>query len=349
MAGFRGTFVISWQQTEIDGVASPGEDLLRPGAAWRWRGDMLRVDGPAGVLGLEHPEGEADLRRSAARMVHKLVGTALAADAALLSLDDPVLNAGFEVTDGRESYAVTVIRAPGQRRPLLMFVGNLPPRNTELWVVRLGLQPQHINRITDQPTGVICFAGGTRILTERGEVAVDELAEGDRIQTKDNGVQAIRWIGHRRMSGARLHAMPELRPVRVRAGGLGPGQPDGDLLVSPQHRMLVRGARATELFNCDEVFVSASDLIDGVKVHVDRTVREVTYYHLLLDNHEVVFANGLETESFHPASAPAESIALEQRARLLERFPEIEVNPGAFGDYARRMLTAPEAAILVGA
>ena len=75
--GSRGTFVISWSQTETDGVPGAPLDMLTVGAAWRWTGVPVRVDGPQNVLVLEQAEGAADLRRRAARMVRRLIGASL--------------------------------------------------------------------------------------------------------------------------------------------------------------------------------------------------------------------------------------------------------------------------------
>jgi len=346
--GFRGTFVISWSQTEVDGLTGAPKTALGVGASWRWKGKPVRVDGPPEVLLLEKASGEADLRRRAARAVHKLVGAALMPGRKLneFEVDDPHLNVGFEVTDGRRSYMITVIEVSAQTAPLLMFLGDVPPSDTDLWVVQATMEASQVNRLTDQPTGVICFTPGTRIRTADGDIPVEHLNEGDRIQTRDDGSQEILWIGQRRITGARLYAMPELRPVRLRAGALGMDRPDSDLVVSPQHRMLVRGPKAQALFNTSEVLVTAQDLIDDRRVHVDHSLREVTYYHLLLERHEVVWANGLETESFHPANTALDTVEVQQRARLVEMFPELDYDPSAYGDYARRMLTRPEAAIL---
>src|SRR5690606_22913105 len=126
---------------------------------------------------------------------------------------------------------------------------------------------------------------------------IDALRPGDLIQTRDNGPREILWRGSRRMTGARLYAMPHLRPIRFRARALGQGRPEEDLWVSPQHRMLLRGAAAQALFNSAEVLVAAEDLVNGQSVAVDMAAREVTYIHLLLDRHNVIFANGMETES----------------------------------------------------
>lgn len=349
MTGFYGTFVISWAQTEIDGLSNAPKSALGVGSSWRWSGEALRVDGPE-TLVLNGADGEADLRRRAAKVVHKLVGAAVHHHDEFhqIEVDDPALNVGFEVTDGRESYTVTVIEAGPHATPLLMFADAAPPANTDLWVVRAAMQPSQINRLTDQPTGVICFTTGTNIRLEDGEKPVEHLVEGDRIQTRDNGAQKVLWIGLRRITGARLYAMPALRPIRIRTSALGMARPEQDLIVSPQHRMLIAGARARALFNQDEVLVAAEDLVDGRRVVLDHSIREVTYYHILLENHELVWANGVETESFHPANTAMDSVEAGQRARLIEMFPDLAVDPAAYGDYARRNLDRYEAAILRG-
>ena len=162
--------------------------------------------------------------------------------------------------------------------------------------------------LPDSTDGVICFTPGTMILTDDGARPVESLTEGSHIQTKDNGCQEVIWVGRRRISGARLHAMPHLAPVRLREGALDKGVPDAGLLVSPDHRLVLRGARARALFNTDEVLVAARDLVNDSTIHRDRTLREVTYIHLLLPNHEIVFANAVETDSFHPASVALDMI-----------------------------------------
>lgn len=193
---------------------------------------------------------------------------------------------------------------------------------------------------------MICFTPGTVIRTVDGKRLIENLTPGDFIATKDNGPQEILWKGTRRMSGARLHAMPHLRPVRITAGAMGLGRPDDDLLVSPQHRMLIKGAAARALFNTDEVLVAAEDLVNDTSILVDQSVREVTYVHILLAQHQVIWANGLETESFHPSNTALETVEPGQRGRLLELLPGLEINPHVYGDYARRNLSGSEAAIL---
>jgi hypothetical protein len=110
--------------------------------------------------------------------------------------------------------------------------------------------------------------------------------------------------------------------------------------------MLIKGDVAQALFNTPEVLVSAKDLINGGTVCVDLAVREVTYVHLLLPSHQVLWANGVETESFHPASAALSALDEQDRKRLLQYNPHLEFEPQAYGGFARRNLNTSEAAIL---
>ncbi|RUS59820.1 hemolysin-type calcium-binding protein [Pseudorhodobacter sp. E13] len=349
--GFKGTFVISWSQTETDGLKAAPLDVLAVGASWRWTGETVRVDGAQDVLLLEGALGAADIRKKAARTVRRLIGAALpvggdpAAGVADHDLDAP--EQGFIVTNGTHSYTVTLIEVPDTGARLLMFVDEIPPRDVDLWVVRLAIDRTAQAAGARAAGGVICFTPGTAIRTADGAKRIEDLRPGDWISTKDNGQQEILWTGHRRMTGARLHAMPHLRPIRFRAGALGLGRPDDDLLVSPQHRMLVNGPAAQALFNTSEVLVAAEDLINDVSITVDHTQREVTYIHILLERHQVIWANGLETESFHPSNTALDTVAPEQRASLLHLLPGLEVNPHVYGDYARRNLSGSEAAILM--
>jgi hypothetical protein len=346
--GVKATFVISWSQTEVDGVKPATMDMLTVGAAWRWTGNAVRIDAPGDVLILEGAEGAADMRQRAARMVQRLIGVAVGTEAKGETLEDPeeMPDQCFIVTDGMHSYPVTILPVPDSGTRLLMFLGVAPPVDRDLWIVRAQIDRTGGAAGDRAGGGVICFTPGTRILTPDGPRLIETLRPGDLIQTKDNGAQEILWRGSRRMTGARLYAMPHLRPVRFRAGALGQGRPEDDLLVSPQHRMLLKGPAAAALFNSAEVLVAAEDLVNDQSISVDMAAREVTYIHLLLDQHNVIFANGMETESFHPSNTALDTIDPHDRAGLLALVPGIEINPHSYGDYARRNLSRSEAAIL---
>jgi hypothetical protein len=347
--GFRGTFVISWSQTRVDGSSAAPVAALRVGAAWQWSGETVRVDGPSELLRLEGADGERNLRKRAARMVHRLVGAAVSNTARLeeVEVDHTPRDDSFIVSDGSQSYTVTIIEVGAGQPPLLMFVDEIPPKDHPLWVVHQSYTSVVRDPAQPDAGGVICFTPGTRISTPEGARAVETLREGDRVLTKDNGAQEIQWIGARRMTGARLFAMPRLRPVRFRAGALGVERPDQELVVSPEHRVVISGDVARALFNTDEVLVQARDLINGRTVVVDGKLKEVTYVHLLLPAHQIVWANGIETESFHPANTALSTLSANDRARLLQRFPDFADDPRRYGASARRNLSDSEAAILM--
>ncbi|WP_297774487.1 Hint domain-containing protein [uncultured Roseovarius sp.] len=346
--GFKGTFVISWSQIELDGMSTAPVQSLSVGQTWSWRGDAVRVDGPNELLRLEMAEGESVNRKRAARMVRRLVGAATSNtdDLHQVTVEDPLMDLGFVVTDGSRSYTVTIIEVGRGAPPLLMFHDDIPPRAREMWIVHHSLEGMRGASTGPGSGGVICFTPGTRIETPEGPRLVEELREGDHVQTRDSGAEEIQWIGSRRMTGARLFAMPKLRPIRLRAGALGADRPDAELLVSPEHRLLVRGDVARALFNTPEVLVMARDLINNDTVSVDLASREVTYIHLLLPRHQIIWANGVETESFHPASTALSTLDDDDRARLLSINPNLEYEPNLYGGYARRCLNGSEAAIL---
>lgn len=346
--GFEGTFVVSWSQTEADGVAAPLPVSITVGTAWRWHGQAVRVDAPGSVLVLERPEGGADLRRRAARMVRKLVGEALApagAGADPVAEAEPKVEQGFTLTDGRALWYATIIPVRDTATRLVMFAGQLPPAGMDLWVVECTID--RADRLAGAASGgFICFTPGTLLATPEGPRPIEALRPGDRINTADNGPQPIMWTGSRHLSGARLFAQPHLRPIRIRRAALGDRRPDRDLLVSPQHRMLVRGAAAMALFNTPEVLVAATDLVDHETVFPDSSLRAVTYIHLLLEAHQVIVANGLETESFHPSNAALDALDPMDRAGLVGIVPGVDEDAAAYGPHARRNVSAAEAAIL---
>lgn len=180
----------------------------------------------------------------------------------------------------------------------------------------------------------VCFAEDTLIQTDRGARVIGGLRVGDLVMTRDNGLQPIRWIGASHVSAAHLAAVPSLRPVRIRAGALGQGLPSADLVVSPQHRVLVRSKIAQKMFGAAEVLVAAKQLmqLDGIDLADD--LDSVTYVHMLFDRHEVVISNGAETESLFTGPQALKAVGPAARAEILALFPEL-VRPEAETPSAR--------------
>lgn len=183
----------------------------------------------------------------------------------------------------------------------------------------------------------VCFTPGTMIDMEFGARAVEDLVPGDRIWTRDAGIQTLRWVSARTVPAAGV-----LTPVRIPEGMFGLTQP---LLVSPQHRMLLTGWQAELLTGRDEVLVAARHLVDG-----DRVVRwpggMVRYIHLLFDTHQLVCANGAWSESFHPGQQALDTLDPAARAELSRLFPGLVADAASYGHSTRMTLRAHEAQLL---
>ena len=192
---------------------------------------------------------------------------------------------------------------------------------------------------------LVCFTPGTMITTDRGEVAVEHLGNGDRVFTRDNGYQTLRWVGAKTLSVADLVVNPGLRPIRISKGALGDGLPERDMRVSPQHRMLFVGPRAEMLFGEGEVLVAATHLthLPGV----DQVMaRGITYMHLLFDGHEIIRADGAWTESFQPAERTLNALDDAARGEIEDLFPGISAKAKGFLS-ARPTLKAHEVKVLL--
>lgn len=194
----------------------------------------------------------------------------------------------------------------------------------------------------DTIPSVICFTPGCFITTPRGPCLVENLKVGDLVITADNGLQAIRWIGRKPITGARLQAYPELRPVLIRKDAFGAGCPNRDMHVSPQHRMMVSSSRTLLDYGESEVLAPAKGLVNNASVLVDFQLHSTEYIHILFDRHEIVFANGTPTESFHPGHMAMSSVDQNAREELFEIFPELEHQPLEYGPSARLSLKVKE-------
>ncbi len=193
----------------------------------------------------------------------------------------------------------------------------------------------------DEIENIICFTPGANILTNQGERAVETLAVGDMVVTRDHGLRPIRWIGKRTVRG---HG--DFAPVSVNSTVVGGGRKP--LLVSPQHRILFTGYRAELLFGESEVLVPAKHLIDGRDV-IQHAQDEVTYIHIMFDRHEVIYAEGIAAESFYAGDIALGAVEEAAREELFVIFPELRSAGGHHRETARTCLKRHEAALLVHA
>ncbi len=197
-------------------------------------------------------------------------------------------------------------------------------------------------------TVIACFTPGSQIATGKGLTAVETLQPGDMVVTRDHGLQPVRWIGSRAVSARDLMADPTLHPVQIRKDALGPGCPDRDMMVSRQHRMLMRGPAAELLFGSAEVLVRAAHLI-GLPGVTSVASKGVTYLHILFDRHEVILADNAWSESFQPGDRTLEGMDAGQRQELDKLFPDMVTEAATRFAAARITLKAHEARVLLAA
>ncbi len=144
----------------------------------------------------------------------------------------------------------------------------------------------NIRGIAFAPT-IACYCSGTMISALAGEQAVEDLRIGDILLTARGEQRPIKWIGRRSYAGRFLAANPGIKPIRFRAGSLGGGLPQRDLLVSPDHAMFLHG-----------ILVPAKALVNGGTIRQEHGLDRVDYYHVELDSHDIILAEGAASETF---------------------------------------------------
>ena len=204
-----------------------------------------------------------------------------------------------------------------------------------------GLEPLRTTDLSfesfsEDPPVFPCFAAGTLVETDTGPLPIELIRPGDLVQTLDNGLQPVRWAGQRRVPGR-----GDMAPILFKAGALGNYR---DLIVSPQHRMLLRDWRAEMHFGQSEVLVAAKHLVNGTSIRTHPMPR-VTYVHLAFDRHEVIWAEGVPSESLHLGAMALASLGDDTRDELLTLFPELRAHSRNM-DTARPCLKSWEARLV---
>lgn len=190
-----------------------------------------------------------------------------------------------------------------------------------------------------------CFVNGTMILTPSGELAVEDLEIGDLVITKDNGPQKILWVGRRDVA-AEEHA--DLQPILIKANTFSKGVPLRDLLVSPFHRLLIDGTNCEVLFGGPELLVPATYLQNNHAIVAQKMSRPFSYHHILFAHHEIIFSNGMASESFDPRQEALDGFSKQSRNEVLALFPELKGGHITFGETVRPVAQLHETALIAG-
>ncbi|WP_265500243.1 Hint domain-containing protein [Paracoccus beibuensis] len=189
-----------------------------------------------------------------------------------------------------------------------------------------------------------CFGHGTRIRTATDFRPVESLQVGDLVATLDHGLRPILWIGSRLADPLHLDLRPQDRPVLIAAGALGDGQPRRDMMVSPQHRVLIRSPIVARMFGNPEALVAARHLVGQPGILVRRDVTAIRYWHILVDGHDIIDAEGAWTESLYPGPVALLAYSDIQRRQIRAALPRLADGPLPFarpvpgGRQVRQML-----------
>ncbi len=150
----------------------------------------------------------------------------------------------------------------------------------------IGIQGGDLTLFTSGVAVTACYAAGTRIAVVEGERPIEAIAPGDCVRTRTGSLRPVIWTGRRRVALARHPRPQDVNPVRIRADAFGSGQPRRDLVLSPDHALFANG-----------VLIPVRYLINGATV-VQEDWLEITYHHLELATHDVIFAEGLACETY---------------------------------------------------
>lgn len=224
-------------------------------------------------------------------------------------------------------------------------VGNTGSNITNLVATLRPLEPNtsytyttetDLNGNPEAYSNFVCFTAGTLIATDQGERPIDDLQVNDRVLTRDDGLQRIRWIGSRTLTLAHPDIDSAAHPVCVPKDAFGEGIPATDLYLSPQHRILAPSYAS-------QLFFGEAEVLSPVKSFVGRQAtipprRGVTYYHLFFDRHQLIRSNGMWAESFFPGQQGMSELDRVQRAELISIFPELAQDHGINSYQAARPL-----------
>lgn len=180
------------------------------------------------------------------------------------------------------------------------------------------------------------FARGTLIATDQGQIAVEDLMPGDRLKTRDGGFAPLRWIGACTLDGNAI--APADYPLRIKADALGELRPMQDLIVGPRFRILTSHPGCAALFDSAEALAPVADLFDGDTILRLRPPEDFEFFNLMCDSHQIIEANGLDTETYHPGDYGVTVMSLEVQSHLRRLFQHLNGDLHRFGRTIRPVL-----------
>lgn len=174
-------------------------------------------------------------------------------------------------------------------------------------------------------------ARGTHVMTSRGELPVEKLNVGDRVITRDHGMQIVRWVG-----SEKTNVTSENAPILFRKGAIKNAR---DLIVSADHRVVIKGAEAMLLYGVKEVLIPAHKLVNGETI-IRAVGGEVEFFQIVTDQHEVLYCEAAAGESFMPDENGIQALSADNQVKMLKAFPALSVASNSYGPTARGFVDA---------
>lgn len=312
--------------TQLDGVTQGDGSHLQGQTLTINQGASTQVQISDGGSDTAFADNDGDQRLDGATNIDGVTygsGTRIEAEYEFTLLDEAtgeeyrVLAVNFVTSDGLPSYG----SIEG-----LAFVDEDPPLGTPLRVISTSEGPGNSggSAVDGSETVPVCICAGTHVMTDQGERLVEDLRIGDLLQTYDGAFVPLRAVLSSEFSGGDLTANPKLYPVRIVAGALGQGLPKRDLLVSRQHRMLVASDIVSNQLGAGRALISAIKLSCLPGIFVDPSVPLVSYYHLVLEDHSIIVAEGSPTESLLLGPEALAMLDPDGLEELQAIFPELD-------------------------
>jgi hypothetical protein len=258
---------------------------------------------------------------------------------------------------GNPSVRVELIDGNG----IIIFTQDVTVNGTKVEYSFVATTDTYTVRLTDTSTGdlsshdaqidnvsfdVTCFGRGTKIMTPSGPILIEHIKPGQIVCNANGAQNPVRWSNSRVLDAIDLAQNPNLKPILIPAGALGNSIPDSDLIVSPQHRILLRSKIVRRVFGVDEVLVAAKKLIGYAGIKVLDDAKDVEYFHLAFDKHEIVISNGAESESLFFGPMALQTLGEDAVKEIGKLFPDIDISgenniparPIAVGKKINRMI-----------
>lgn len=176
----------------------------------------------------------------------------------------------------------------------------------------------------DPGTATLGMVQGTCVMTAQGEKPVETLRVNDMLITRDRGLKPLRWIGHHTVTSP-------LKTVLFSQGSI---KNSRDMRVCPDHMVVLKGPESLARFGQREVLLAARTFVNGQGILLETTTGAV-FYQLLLDQHEVIYAEAAACESYLPSPANLARLTRGQRQEIHAAFPDLADDPASYGPMAR--------------